>query len=821
MSPRPPLPIAPLGAALLLLWLAAACGRAPGSELDPRPARLVPARGVRQLPVPVRIEGENFQPVAVRQLSGGAPVRLDQGFQALLGDVALQEVEWVDARTLRAQVPAGLAPGLYPLTVVGPLGRRVALKDAYRVTDGPFGERAAALVATLAASPPVVSEGQLLTLTLQVQNTGDATALSVEPGSPALGGSAGLGLVSGPTPASASVAGGASQSFRWTYRASTSGTATLQVGASGTDATDGHTATAASASASVAVQPPASLAATLSSPGVVGLGDTFTVTLTVRNDGGTAANAVAPSALQPGGTATATRVSGPAPTSATLPAGASQDFTWRYTATTEGSLSLSGSASGTDANSGGPVTAASTATTSLIRRATEVASDPFGDGTRFSYVFRYDGRIYLGPNKSGSGGVRMLPDGSGAQSFAFSFPKDTTSHFSINTSSGPFPSIGRPGCTLNTSECGPDNETGRGLFFTGTVNGQEWLTATGTKAQDWNYLYMTPDKDDVLDFRYVDLNTFAGGQARGLSAARFYANSLYLGVPDTTGNRPGVFVLRRTPDVAPGLDVPNDGSAQDLALGGFEYFGGSTTLGAKANPAALVGVDAMAELNGMLYLANNGGCVRTTRNDPRPFKDFPGDWATCRPTASAYTALTSITLSSGADLEPADRAVPALVPFGGRLYMARNTTSGPQLFACSPGATGAASDCDAGDWSLVAPNSSGDARLTQFDTAGNTRLTLLAATASHLYVGFNNADNGLVLFRTSSPTASARSDFRGLLDCPADQAPGDCQGLGQNGLGVGATRIFDSVALGFDGKSYLFLTAGTGTSAVRVFRIAD
>jgi hypothetical protein len=321
----------------------------------------------------------------------------------------------------------------------------------------------------------------------------------------------------------------------------------------------------------------------------------------------------------------------------------------------------------------------------------------------------------------------------------------------------------------------------------------------------------------VLDFRYVDLNHVLSGSVQGITAARLYGSALYMGFGDSGGNRPGLLALKQLPPI-PGLDVMTSAEAAELGIEKFPYFGSH---GTPANSAATIMVDAMAEFHSRLYLANNGGCMRTTRIDPRTYKDFPEDWASCRPNLTEYTSLTSVTVSRVDALEPADKAVPQLIPFAGRLYMARNTTVGPQLLACAPEATGYANDCDPGDWALVAPNSVGDARLTQFDLPDNARITLLAATASHLYVGFNNASAGLVVFRTANPTASARSDFRGLLDCPADQAATTCEGLGQNGLGVGATRIFDGVALGFDGKNYLYLTAGTGTGPVRVYRIAD
>ena len=49
-----------------------------------------------------------------------------------------------------------------------------------------------------------------------------------------------------------------------------------------------------------------------------------------------------------------------------------------------------------------------------------------------------------------------------------------------------------------------------------------------------------------------------------------------------------------------------------------------------------------------------------------------------------------------------------------------------------------ATQCDPGDWSLIAANSSGDTQLSQFNNPNNTHISLLAATQTHLYVGFDN-----------------------------------------------------------------------------------
>jgi hypothetical protein len=107
--------------------------------------------------------------------------------------------------------------------------------------------------------------------------------------------------------------------------------------------------------------------------------------------------------------------------------------------------------------------------------------------------------------------------------------------------------------------------------------------------------------------------------------------------------------------------------------------------------------------------------------------------------------------------------------------------------------------------------------LTQFNDPSNSAVTLLATTSQHLYIGFDNG-SGLVLYRTSKAGAIAISDFTGRFDasCPAS---GTCQGLGGNGLGTGATRIFDGKAFAISGAEGLYLAAGDGTNPVRIFRV--
>jgi hypothetical protein len=125
--------------------------------------------------------------------------------------------------------------------------------------------------------------------------------------------------------------------------------------------------------------------------------------------------------------------------------------------------------------------------------------------------------------------------------------------------------------------------------------------------------------------------------------------------------------------------------------------------------------------------------------------------------------------------------------------------------------------CDRTDWRLVAA----DGNRTLFGNPGATAATLLLATPTHLYVGFDDAATGVHLFRTGFPAPTAPSDFSGKDGCLAGNA--GCEGIGGDGFGVGAalSRIFDAkaIALG-DGSFEVVLATGNGTDPVRVVRIA-
>ena len=131
--------------------------------------------------------------------------------------------------------------------------------------------------------------------------------------------------------------------------------------------------------------------------------------------------------------------------------------------------------------------------------------------------------MYLGPNRDGTRVLRFLDEGDLFQQVTFRFFKDTDiagGSTSTNLAAGPLPSIGFTGCTINSTECGPDNEDGRGLLSSATLGGTEWLVLGGGRtAGDLDYVYMVSDAAAPLAFRYVDLSEATGPETKGFSAS--------------------------------------------------------------------------------------------------------------------------------------------------------------------------------------------------------------------------------------------------------------------------------------------------------------
>lgn len=627
----------------------------------------------------------------------------------------------------------------------------------------------------VATAQPVMSPapmGALVQLAIEVFNDGGSDALGVQ--FAPLTGSSKAQVISAPGPQD--VPAGAARTFVWTIQGISSGAATLATSGAGADAGDGSSVgTGPVQWASIVFQISAPLGATLSVLSPVLVGETFTVTLTVTNGSPNTAAGMQPGIAIYGSAADGlSRQSTPQATD--IAPGQTVSYTWTYTCTSLGTLQIIAGAWGADATTGAWLYAQASGNT-RVGNAGLVSPDPFADGTSFSYVFAYSNRVYLGPSKDGTRAVRMNPDGTGLETVQLAFVTDTGPVGVLNGVSptpAAFPSLGYNGCTPNSLQCGPDNEDGRGLFHSFTSGGTERLFAGSARSgTQIRHSYITSDTSAAPSFPYIRTNL--GGGMRGVTAAAALGSTLYVGVANGGG--------AGAPAVLPIAD-PFD----------------SAHVGTAAFPSQLVStvgaalVDSMAGFSGTLYAANAGGCGM-----------YDGLlWLSCKPSDAAWTgspALTPVTTTKTWDLAPSDKAVPQMAVFNGRLYLARNTTSGPQLWGCTPLL---GFPCSPASWSLIAPNGSGNAQLTQFDDSSLMTISLLVATSQHLYVGYDGA-GGIKLYRSTAFTPTVRGDFGSWIT---------------QGFGNGVTQILDGRALTFAGVDFLYLAARAGTGPVQVYRAA-
>ncbi len=809
---------------LLALTLAAAAGCTATPDLTPRPARITPGGGPADVATAVTIAGDGFLPRVVQSASGG-PSSLGTTHRAWLDAVELADVIWVDAHTLRATVPAGLALGPHALTVENALGRRGTLAAAWTVIQ----PAVLALSATL--SPAQASVGQPLALTVTAGNTGGAAlhgfTVKVTP--------SGAGAVTGGlASASFDLAPGVSRQLKLDLTASGPGPLVFGVAASGVEEVSGRLVTGAASDLALLVQVRAALAATLSVSSTVATGAAFTVTMLVANRGEATALAVAPDPLlaAPDATGAFSRTVGPTPASADVPGGGQARFTWSFQLGTAGTIRLRGGAGGLDANDGGPVVAAPVDSNlaSQLLELVPLAPDPLGDGTPVAALAAWGGELYVGPSQAGSTFWRLDPATGIAAVVPVEIAVDIGPTPAENVAwraAPPATTFGSAGCIVNTTACGPDGENGLGTLAAGRFSGADWLLYVPASSLKARYFYLASPPSVPLRFKAVDLNLLlpttaemptAVAFAPGLTAAD---DRVYVAFADGSSKKSPYLVALRTAPSTLWLDAASPGDVTEL---------GASTMPGQGSAFQGTGVprlDAIVTFDGSLYLGSGAGLLRSTRAVPRSYASSPSDWAVATPTA--WSGKTSASGPASAGARPADLAVPAMASFGGCgggpcLFLARNVvgtapTVAPQLWACDPARTGDPSACDPGDWVLAAPNTTGDRALTQLDVPTNGAVSLLLATTRYLYMGFDNAVTGAQLYR-SEVVPSGAGDFRGLNGCPAGTA--GCEGLGGNGFGSAAvTRLFDAKSVTAGGGTTLYLAAGDATAPLRLYALPE
>jgi len=790
---------------------------------------MVPGGSDGTAPTSVVIRGAGFLARATQDGAGGLS-SASFTHRAWLDDVELPGVTWVDAGTLLATVPAGFAVGPHALTVENALGLRGRLEAAFTVVVP------AGLGASAAVAPPVASTGQPVTLTLTVVNVG-GTAVRGLAAEVLTSGPGAVTLVSASPPVD--LAAGTQVDLVVLYDASGKGDVLFDATVSGVEAFTGRALSASASAGPVRVEEAAALRGTLAIPTTLAPGAPFTAVFAVTNEGETAAVAVTPGALaaEAGSGATFSIDGGPSPGAATIAAGSTQVFTWSCTLLGTGSLRLVASAAGTDANDGrivttGPVTSNEAGQTLEV---VPGATDPFGDGLSAGMLAVFRNQLVFGPSRNGASlgwldpATPLSVDLSGLE-----IGVDLGTSRSANAAwraNPPATTIGAPGCAPGTVACGPNDEQERAVLVSGTMGGSEWMLLAGAGASQ--YLYLARDDPDPVPFSFLDLVRVVPPQTIAPTAALFAPalsggpDRLYAGFACPAGNQAPVLVAITTLPPLGGLDARDGVDAVNLRADTMPRLGGG---GSPANLAPSPRIDVVARFRDAIYVANNGGILRSTVPQPRSYWGNPGDWSTATPSSASYGSRASLVSTRATGLTPADRAFPAFAPFGSCgagpcLFAARNVTGStpavaPQLWACDPTTSGDLAQCDPADWSLAAPNASGDAALTQLGDPANGALSVLVATPSYLYVGFDNAVTGVQLFRTDR-VPSAAGDFRGKDGCAAG-SPG-CEGLGGYGFGspLNRTRFLDAEVLSHPGGTSLFVLAGDGVGPSRLFELPE
>jgi hypothetical protein len=228
------------------------------------------------------------------------------------------------------------------------------------------------------------------------------------------------------------------------------------------------------------------------------------------------------------------------------------------------------------------------------------------------------------------------------------------------------------------------------------------------------------------------------------------------------------------------------------------YYGG--------NGGWKIGVDIIAEYNNKIYIANggnntigaDGGIVRSTNSNPGDYGSAPGDWEDVTPVGelewyASSSSRFSVELPKVERLNPADKAFPAMVEFHGKLYIARNTTEGPQLW-----------QHDGSSWRLVADNGFG---LTDMDDPDNGVFSLLVVNGDRLYVGYDNSVDGIHIWRT----------IAGIIH-PLERA--DFEPVSTDGLGDSSSnqQIYYGISIADGSTDYLWLLCGKDTGLIKVYR---
>ena len=190
----------------------------------------------------------------------------------------------------------------------------------------------------------------------------------------------------------------------------------------------------------------------------------------------------------------------------------------------------------------------------------------------------------------------------------------------------------------------------------------------------------------------------------------------------------------------------------------------------------------------------------STVDDPVSYLDNPSHWEDITPTSIPewYDGGNrfSMELPSSNKLIPSDKTFPAMAVFNNKLYVIRNckdTSNRPQLWKY-----------DGISWSLVADNGTG---ISDMGNADNSAASLLLVNGDRLYIGYDNSNTGIQLWRT-------------MLGVTDPTIEGDFEPVSTDGFGDPASneRIYHGLSISSGGEDYLWLLSGRSGGTVSVYR---
>ncbi|MFL5392936.1 MAG: beta strand repeat-containing protein, partial [Myxococcales bacterium] len=237
-------------------------------------------------------------------------------------------------------------------------------------------EKPAALAIRSFSVPPTLSRGQTFTATLVVANTGEAAGLGVLPDPVALSASGLAHATVKAAPAAQDIGAGETATFGFALVEDGTGPGSLQLGAKarGSDVNSGAQVASTLATTGTTVQEPGHLTVSqMSVPATISRGQSFTVSVTVTNDGGATVQGIAQDSSSPsvtvGGSAAMPVLETATPGKSRLDAGQSTTFFWTYqdASTSSGNLAFAATIAGSDVNSGVPLAVAAAPATTTVQ----------------------------------------------------------------------------------------------------------------------------------------------------------------------------------------------------------------------------------------------------------------------------------------------------------------------------------------------------------------------------------------------------------------------------------------------------------------------